>query len=300
MKSYQINSVETESGEPEISARMCLPPVSMSSLIFAGVERDTRRLTLNADQRRNHFPSSPLCSVLWVLEGECHLIEEEDGDIKTSTVLPNLSFLGPNDRPFSSWSPGTLRSVTIGFYPDGWTQLTGQSVEAYVNKAIAIEEILKGEILSIFRNIINAGTLSEMVDALTVSLEGHWQDKRRISTTHILSDWINAVGARAALSNSGQSLRQFQRRIRHMTGQSKRALLKTSRMEVLHNEVMQRQAAAPISLTNLANDLGYSDQSHMGREFRDVTGVSPKKLGALIETDESYWCYKLLGQRFVE
>jgi hypothetical protein len=29
---------------------------------------------------------------------------------------------------------------------------------------------------------------------------------------------------------------------------------------------------------------------------RRVTGLPPQKIGGLIETDERFWCYRLLGQ----
>ena len=48
----------------------------------------------------------------------------------------------------------------------------------------------------------------------------------------------------------------------------------------------------------LAGDAGYSDQSHMGRAVRRATGFSPARLNRMIESEESFWCYRLLGQRF--
>ena len=51
-------------------------------------------------------------------------------------------------------------------------------------------------------------------------------------------------------------------------------------------------------LAMLAGDAGYSDQSHMGRAVRRATGFSPARLNRMIESEESFWCYRLLGQRF--
>jgi len=38
--------------------------------------------------------------------------------------------------------------------------------------------------------------------------------------------------------------------------------------------------------------------SHMGRVVRQTTGYSPAQLNRLIETDEAFWCYRLLGEHF--
>ena len=43
---------------------------------------------------------------------------------------------------------------------------------------------------------------------------------------------------------------------------------------------------------------GFADQSHMGRAVRRATGFSPARLNRMIESEESFWCYRLLGQRF--
>lgn len=51
-------------------------------------------------------------------------------------------------------------------------------------------------------------------------------------------------------------------------------------------------------LAALAADHGFADQSHMGREVRRVTGISPARLNSLIRTEEAFWCYRLFGERF--
>jgi hypothetical protein len=39
-----------------------------------------------------------------------------------------------------------------------------------------------------------------------------------------------------------------------------------------------------------------SDQSHMGREIRRLTGLSPGKLNQLMATHETFWFYRLLDK----
>jgi NAD(P)-dependent dehydrogenase (short-subunit alcohol dehydrogenase family) len=48
----------------------------------------------------------------------------------------------------------------------------------------------------------------------------------------------------------------------------------------------------------LAAEAGYADQAHMGREVRRITGMPPAKIVNLIATEESYWPYRLLGERY--
>jgi AraC-like DNA-binding protein len=53
-----------------------------------------------------------------------------------------------------------------------------------------------------------------------------------------------------------------------------------------------------MSLAQLAADAGFADQSHMTRHVRRETGFTPEQLRELIETDETFWCYRLVAERF--
>jgi len=66
------------------------------------------------------------------------------------------------------------------------------------------------------------------------------------------------------------STRTFHRRL-EAEGETFRALLDDCRKEV----AMRRLRGEPVSIAELGQDLGYSDQSAFGRAFRRWTGVSP-------------------------
>lgn len=55
---------------------------------------------------------------------------------------------------------------------------------------------------------------------------------------------------------------------------------------------------APVDLAGLATEAGFADQSHLGREVRRVTGLSPRQLDALMRTDEAFWFYRLMKGHF--
>lgn len=40
------------------------------------------------------------------------------------------------------------------------------------------------------------------------------------------------------------------------------------------------------------------DQSHMGREVRRVTGLSPARLDDLMAHDEAFWFYRLMQKHY--
>jgi AraC-like DNA-binding protein len=114
----------------------------------------------------------------------------------------------------------------------------------------------------------------------------------------MLQDWSFALLGRAAKSGIGKSVRQVERRIKAWTGQPYRDLDLHGRVEQLFAVARQAQASGNNDLASIAAEACYADQSHMGRDVRRATGYSPSKLNSLIEHDETFWCYRLLGERF--
>ncbi|WP_293447175.1 helix-turn-helix domain-containing protein [Planktotalea sp.] len=51
-------------------------------------------------------------------------------------------------------------------------------------------------------------------------------------------------------------------------------------------------------MAGIAADVGYSDQSHMGRQVRAQTGFTPTELMRGLESDEAFWSYRLMGERY--
>ncbi len=90
-------------------------------------------------------------------------------------------------------------------------------------------------------------------------------------------------------------MRSLERFVKRNSGQTLRTLEFFSRLEgVYRNQRQNRQTP----LAEFAIDSGFSDQSHLGRAVRRLTGFSPAKLNKVIETEEPFWCYRLLGERF--
>ena len=110
-----------------------------------------------------------------------------------------------------------------------------------------------------------------------------------------LVDWSRALVTRAAVAGPGRSVRALERRLKRWSGQTQRSLQFYASFERLHQLSTE---AKGIPLAGLALEAGYSDQSHMGRAVRRATGFSPSELNRLIENEEPFWCYRLLGERF--
>ena len=122
-----------------------------------------------------------------------------------------------------------------------------------------------------------------------------WHQSRPASAlhSHLLTDWSRSVALRAASSGLGRSLRQAERRIKQWTGQTQRNLHGLGRSERAFFEGAQAHQDGAVHWGDIAQTSGYADQSHMCRETRRITGFAPGELYRLMQSEESFWSYRL-------
>jgi AraC-like DNA-binding protein len=124
-----------------------------------------------------------------------------------------------------------------------------------------------------------------------------WQATRPPSPlgSHLLDDWFPGLLMRAANSGPGRSARQIERRIKQWTGQPLRELRGITRSEKAFFQTVMAQEQGPLNWAALASETGYTDQSHLCRQTRRMTGFAPEELRRRIMEDESFWPYRLWG-----
>lgn len=272
---------------------LLLPPQQLASCIAAGVFRDTRNADLSDMDRFNYFPASPLVAVTYIVEGDIRIVEEAGNldDAKGAKPIAQQSVIQKQDEPIVSWSTGSVAALTVGFYPDAWQRL-GYSFDDHVIPAALASALSSfGEDKDPTQCWVKFGQ----------AVSGHWKNARvnadgsGWSGSDRLADWSRYQLSRLALGNSGRSIRTLERQIKRMSGQTKQSLNFYSAIEDLHRLTV---TSPEDSLADIAVEAGFADQSHMGRAVRRATGFPPAKLNHLIETEEAFWCYRLLRQRF--
>jgi AraC-like DNA-binding protein len=77
------------------------------------------------------------------------------------------------------------------------------------------------------------------------------------------------------ISQSYLSQRQFERHFKELTGFSARTYLKLKRFEQFVETASTLKSAAEDKLIDIALEVGYYDQAHLNRHFKEFTGTSP-------------------------
>ena len=278
------------------TARLVAPRVSLASCVRACLLRNTmHRPELPREQRLNRFPASPHCSLTWFIQGTCVMVDPPPE--LPPRPSPPVLFAGPQERPTISYNPGQVHAFMVLFFPQAMHALTGLDISRHVNEFSLIEDVLDAGWQAMAREVSAAPDDAARIALLEQFLEPRWQAARARGAApgHLIGDWVQALSLHAATSSWGRSVRHLERRIKAWAGQPMRRLRRLSRAE--HSFLRTRDALTagdPVAWAELAAEDGYSDQAHLCREVRDITGHSLTELArAARSDDESYWVYRI-------
>ena len=216
------------------------------------------------------------------------------GEPALSAPLPRLTLAGPQRRRARAGRP-PVHALSVAFRPEDLARLTGVRGTALMDGIAPLAEVASRAFLDACLSVFegsDAGPFARVENALAPL----WRDARPAAPAPFLGEWLRGLAGRAVLSGAGQGLRQVQRRIKAWTGQSHRDLQRYSRVEDAMARMSAHRRDGGIDWAGLAGGAGFADQSHLGREVRRVTGLSPARLEARIAQDEAFWFYRLLGE----
>ncbi len=190
--------------------------------------------------------------------------------------------------------------MTLAFYPDAFAVLTGLDPRDLANRSVSADEVLSSDFLQLVKDVDRSEDAGKGFGLIENRLGDLWSKTRPEGTAfgHLVSDWFRSLAFRAAFSGVGKSTRQVERRVRSWTGTSRRRLSAYVKSEKTFEYALSANARGELNLADMAADLGYSDQSHMGRQVKEITGFSPAEFMKRYDEDECFWCFRLMGERF--
>lgn len=181
----------------------------------------------------------------------------------------------------------------VGIYPEALAQILGVRLEDHIDQVLPLAAVASPEVVQICEKVF-AQDDSQPFARIEAQLALLMRGQRPACATPTIGEWSRLLTTRAVHSTAGRSLRQFQRRVKNWTGQSHRELQLYARVEDAFMRRSENRRGESPDWAALALDAGYSDQSHLVREVRRFTGVSPARLEELMATDEAFWYYRLV------
>lgn len=286
----------TSALHPATRATLWLPPLSLAGCVRGAMLRDTTGARLEAGQRFNHYPATPLCTLTWWFEGTGETLEPGAAahlDSPRSAPAAKILLTGPQTRPTVTWNPGPARGMMLLFMPDALHQLIGIEVPRWIDRTAPVEEALPADWLAVCQAVLSARDERDGLQKVEDFLVPRWQAVRGPSTSLRYREWAEALSLRAATTQAGRSLRQVERRIRSWAGQPLRELRGFGRAEHAFFDGLAAADNGDLKWSDVAAGAGYFDQSHMNRASRRITGFAPEELRRRITEDEGFWAYRV-------
>jgi len=275
------------------TAALWAPHPELATCVRAYITRSTVGSQLCDADRLNHFPAAPTCAITWFIQGDYAHVDPNGHPISGDLPRP-VMFTGPHTLPTVSANPGEVDVFILLILPDAMHALTGLDIAAQVDRYCSPADVLDVDWVSMVNAVLHAADNTGRIQIIEEFLLPRWQalGQARSATGNAFQQWAHIVANRAAIHAEGRSERQIDRRIKDWTGLPLRQLRGMGRAEGTLLQARDALAADQLKWAEIAATMGFSDQAHLSREFRRVTGLSPRELKDLL-THESYWMYQI-------
>jgi AraC-like DNA-binding protein len=190
--------------------------------------------------------------------------------------LPVAFLYGITNRSCINYSTAQTGIAGASFQPGAIQALFGCPSHLLANRLVSIGDMFND---SPEEQILDTKDISKTPLLLDRWLCGHLQ--KQMITHDFIHDSIHKIQAaegqislRKLYKEHSVSERKFERTFKERTGIQPYQFARIRRFQAAIKRIHQQSS---ISLTKLTYDLGFSDQSHFIRDFKTLSGVTPKQ-----------------------
>ena len=172
-------------------------------------------------------------------------------------------------------APGSVGMLAAVFYPCALRAFFPNPVSEFTNQSIALEDVFPAEIKELQERIIETNGVYSRILLIENFLLGRLSIPNDFSLAREAVNLIAGVNGQTTVSKVASQLdiskRQLERTFLKNVGISPK---KFGRIVRFNTSIKLFESAT--SLTELAYEAGYFDMSHLIRDFREFSGLSPK------------------------
>jgi AraC-like DNA-binding protein len=198
-----------------------------------------------------------------------------------------VTIVGPTSAPCTTWAQGNVTIFGWGITPAGWAALMGTQAGHWTDRAFDAQIIFGEPIMKLHHTLSEC---SDLKDQVALAQQAAREIYRNVDTapfefTSIVDNWLVSSPDPAIndlTAATGLSVRQLERTTRRFYGMPPKMLSRKYRaLRAAHI------LASGDSLDDSSLAFAFYDQSHLIREVKQFTGLTPSQLksGASLLTD---------------
>lgn len=186
-------------------------------------------------------------------------------------------FHGQTNSPEDFITNGSAGIFGVKFYPFAVPLLFGVPATELTNQILTLDILLGSEGTALIERIYTARDFTERVDATSQFLINQMDvtkplDGRIVDAVHLINLRNGITDLASLLKKVSLSERQFERKFNEMIGFTPKSYAKIVRFEYAKNCFETNTQ----SFTDIATLCGYYDQAHFNRDFKALSGHTPK------------------------
>jgi hypothetical protein len=242
----------------------------------------TLEIPANSDAGRQRIIPDGCIEMAFILGDDIKRYTSEDEFI----LQPRAMVLGQTIEPFYIEPTGYVNTFAVRFYPYGFANFVNIAIKNLANTETPIE-LLFGEkpAKELEQKIIQAAGTKERIEIVEGFLLDKLNDKTTIdnivkTTIDTLLSTKGTSSINAILKEDLSKRRQLERKFLNQIGISPKQLGKVIRLQAALKMLLKQQ---PESLTQIAYENEYYDQTHFIKDFKEFTGTTP---GKFLEDDK--------------
>ena len=167
--------------------------------------------------------------------------------------------------------------LLIQLSPYGLYQITRQNQAEFAGKRLALNNIDAELFHALQQSFVSSKTVTDLVNAcdeiLYRRMEKHIVSDSLLLATKAISDSYGQINVKEVAQQSGYSERHLNRLFLAQIGMTVKSYTRLTRF----NYVLKHIQKSPYSFAALSQQAGYFDQAHFDKDFKAISGVSPKK-----------------------
>ena len=253
--------------EPAHQLHYDLPPAALADLISTFYE------FRSGGPRFDEVERADRAQIRFQFSGEgCYIFG--DGHCDKAALV---TIVGPTDAPVRSQAAGTLHIFGAGLTPAGWVAMMGNQADRFVNRAVDASLLFGDKVNALWMRLGAAADLADRIAIASAFIQEMLRDLDAppVAFIHSVDRWLTEnVDPKVAdlQEETGLSPRQLERMTKRCYGVPPKKLAAKYRA---------LRAAAALARGDEEADLlvdAFYDQSHLIREVKRFTGLTPTQL----------------------